>query len=63
MGRQVCLSQDGPAHSDRETTHNWDLRETMRVMRTTARQREEPRSGGAGLGTQNNKLHKRISLN
>ena len=63
MSRQVCVSQDDPAHSDRDTTHYWELRETVRVMRTTARQRKEPRSGGAGLETQNNKLHKRISLN
>ena len=63
MRRQVCVSQDDPAHSDRDTTHYRELRETVRVMRTTARQCEEPRSEGAGLGTQNNKLHKRIALN
>ena len=59
----MCVSQDDPAYSDRDTTHYWELRETVRVMRTTARQRGEQRFGGAGLGTQNNKLHKRISLN
>ena len=40
MSRQVCVSQDDPAHSDRDTTHYWELRETVRVMRTTARQRK-----------------------
>ena len=51
MGRQVCVSEDDPAHSDRDPTHNWELRETMRVMRTTAQQREEPRSEGADKTT------------
>ena len=36
MSRQVCVSEDDLAHSDRDPTHNWELRETLRVMRTTA---------------------------
>ena len=61
MSRQMCASQDDLAHTVAEILlTNWELKKgTARDRRTTARQRKEPRSKGAGLGDSNNRLHKR----
>ena len=62
MSRQMCVPQDDLAHAVTEillTTGNSKKR-TVRDRRTTARQREEPDSEGAGLGDNNNKFHKRM---
>ena len=63
MSRQMCASQDDLAHTVAEillTTGNEKKKGTARDRRTTARQRKEPRSKGAGLGDSNNRLHKRM---